>query len=201
VTAAQRHSAKPVNFGAIYGIGAVTLSEDAFDNYGILMTEAEAQLALDAFFATYYGFNRWRWDHWRHCKATGRVVVPGSGRTVEAAWEYGGQLRFTQCCNIPISGRCADTMLLAIRLVHERLQGLDSRIVVSLHDELLIEAAERDAEGARTILEETMVEAFTTTFPGAPSHSVAEASIGANWFLVKHPEQKGSEAALAIREC
>src|SRR5215472_16179095 len=114
VTAAQRQSAKPVNFGAIYGIGAVMLSEDAFDNYGILMTEAEAQLALDAFFATYYGFNRWRWDHWMQCKATGRVVVPGSGRAVEAAWEYGGQLRLTQCCNLPISGRCADTKLLAI---------------------------------------------------------------------------------------
>jgi DNA polymerase I-like protein with 3'-5' exonuclease and polymerase domains len=189
VTAAQRQSAKPVNFGAIYGIGALTLSEDAFDNYGIVMSEAEAQLALDAFSSTYRGFNNWRWEHWRQCQATGRVVVPGSGRTVEAAWEYGGHLRFTQCCNIPIQGRCADAMLLAIRLVHERLQGLDAGLVVSLHDELLIEASERDAEDARAILEEAMIEAFVMTFPGAPSHSVAEAVIGRNWFTVKHPEE------------
>jgi DNA polymerase I-like protein with 3'-5' exonuclease and polymerase domains len=187
VSAAQRQSAKPVNFGAIYGIGAGTLSEDAFDNYGILMTEAEAQLALDAFFATFRGFNDWRWDHWRQCKATGMVTVPESGRTVKGIWEYGGRLRFAQCCNIPIQGRCADAMLLAIRLVHERLRGLDSWIVASLHDELLIEASERDAERARAILEEAMIEAFVRTFPRAPSHSVAEAVIGSDWYAVKHP--------------
>jgi DNA polymerase I len=157
------------------------------------MSEAEAQSALDAFFSTYRGFNDWRWDHWRQCKATGRVIVPGSGRTVEAAWEYGGRLRFTQACNIPIQGRCADAMLLAIRMVHERLQGLDAGIVVSLHDELLVEASERDAECACTILEETMVEAFVRTFPGAPWHSVAEAVIGQNWFAVKHPEESHSD--------
>jgi DNA polymerase I-like protein with 3'-5' exonuclease and polymerase domains len=189
VTAAQRQSAKPVNFGAIYGIGAVTLSEDAFDAYNVVMSEVEAQTALDAFFRAYRSFNDWRWDHWHKCKATNRVVVPGSGRTVEGAWEYGGRLRFTQCCNLPISGRCADAMLLAIRLVHERLRGLDAWIVASLHDELLVEASERDAERARAILEETMVEAFVRTFPGAPSHGVAEAVIGTDWYTVKHPER------------
>ena len=189
VTDAQRQAAKPVNFGSIYGIGAVTLSEDAFDNYGILMSETEAQRALDSFFATFWGFNDWRWQHWRECKATGRVIVPGSGRTVERAWEYGGALRFTQCCNIPIQGICADAMLLAIRLVYERLQGLDAWLVISIHDELLIEASERDAERARAILEDTMVEAFVRTFPGAPYHSVAQAAIGADWYAVKHPKE------------
>jgi DNA polymerase I-like protein with 3'-5' exonuclease and polymerase domains len=190
VTGAQRQAAKPVNFGSIYGIGAITLSEDAFDNYGILMTEAEAQRALDAFFQTFWGFNDWRWRHWREYKATGRVVVPGSGRTVEAAWEYSGNLRFTQCCNIPIQGICADAMLLAIRLVYERLQGLDAWLVVSIHDELLIEADYRDAARAREILEEAMAEAFVTTFPGAPSDSVADAVPGLNWFAVKHPPEE-----------
>jgi DNA polymerase I-like protein with 3'-5' exonuclease and polymerase domains len=79
-------------------------------------------------------------------------------------------------------------MLLAIRLVHERLSGIDAWIVASLHDELLVEAKEPDAEAARAILEETMTEAFVRTFPGAPDHSVAEAVIAPNWFLVKHPE-------------
>jgi hypothetical protein len=75
-------------------------------------------------------------------------------------------------------------------MVHERLQGLDAGIVASLHDELLIDAGERDAERARAILEEAMVEAFALTFPGAPSHGVAEAVIGANWFDVKHPQKE-----------
>src|SRR6516165_2735764 len=126
-------------------------------------------------------------------QASGRVIVPGSGRTVEAVWEYSGRLRFTQACNIPIQGRCADAMLLAIRLVYERLQGFDAGLVVSLHDELLVEASERDAECTRAILEEAMIEAFQTTFPGAPSHSVAEAVIGRDWFSVKHPEEAAKE--------
>jgi DNA polymerase I-like protein with 3'-5' exonuclease and polymerase domains len=191
VTQEQRQSAKPVNFGSIYGIGAVSLAEDAFDGYGVLMTDAEAQLALDRFFETYAGFNTWRWDHWQVCKATQRVVVPGSGRTVEAQWEHNGVLRFTQCCNLPISGRAADAMLLALQLLHDRLQGLDAHLIASVHDELLVEANERDAERVRAILEETMIEAFVLTFPGAPSHSVAEAAIGANWFDVKHPKKEG----------
>jgi DNA polymerase I-like protein with 3'-5' exonuclease and polymerase domains len=86
VSAAQRQSAKPVNFGAIYGIGALTLSEDAFDNYGILMSEAEAQLALDAFFSTYRGFNDWRWDHWRQCRLAAGSLFQGP----DAPWKQYG---------------------------------------------------------------------------------------------------------------
>ena len=171
-----------------YEITAVTLAEDAFDNYGVLMSEAEAQVALDAFFSTYSGFNDWRWNHWHKVKATGRVVVPGSGRTVEAAWEYGGQLRFTQACNIPIQGSCADAMLRAIRLVHERLPG-GAHLIATVHDELLVEVREADAEKVREILQDTMTEAFQVTFPGAPSHQVAEATIGRTWFEVKHPKE------------
>ena len=152
------------------------------------MTEAEAQRALDSFFATFWGFNEWRWQHWRECKATGRVVVPGSGRTVEAAWER-GNLRFAQCCNIPIQGICADAMLLALRMLYERLRCLDAFIVICLHDELLVEAGEAHAERVHAILQETMIEAFALTFPGAPYHSVAEAAIGADWYAVKHPAE------------
>jgi len=154
------------------------------------MTEAEAQRALDSFFATFWGFNDWRWQHWRECKATGRVVVPGSGRTVEAPWEYGGNLRFAQCCNIPIQGSCADAMLLALRMLYERLRGLDAFIVVCLHDEILVEADERHAERVRAILQETKTEAFVLTFPGAPYHSVAEAATGMDWYAVKHPDDR-----------
>src|SRR5262249_44163647 len=53
VTPAQRQGAKAVNFGSIYGIGPRTLAEDAFDTYGIDMTEAEARAALARFFLAY----------------------------------------------------------------------------------------------------------------------------------------------------
>jgi DNA polymerase-1 len=88
-------------------IGPVKLAEDAFDSYNVVMSEAEAKTALDRFFQTYHGFNDWRWDHWHICKGR-QVVVPGSGRTVEASWEYNNALRFTQCCNVPIQGMWRD---------------------------------------------------------------------------------------------
>jgi DNA polymerase-1 len=80
---------------------------------------------------------------------------------------------------------CADLMLLAIRLVHARLQGLDAGLVLTVHDELLAEAREHDAERVRVILQEAMLEAFETTFPSAPSHSLVEAKIGRTWADVR----------------
>ena len=55
VTAAQRQGAKPVNFGAIYGIGAASLAANAFADYGVEMTLEDADKALRAFFELFYG--------------------------------------------------------------------------------------------------------------------------------------------------
>ena len=181
VTPAQRQVAKPVNYGSIYGIGAEELVVSAFANYGIEMTVAEAKQALDRFFATYRGFDRWRWDNWHRCKAANRIVVPGSGRIVEGAWEYGGRLRFTQACNIPIQGIAADAMLRAIAMVHTRLSGLQAWLAASVHDELVVEASEADAEKAKAILIEAMTEAFSTTFPGAPTAGLVDVKVGKSW--------------------
>jgi DNA polymerase-1 len=183
VTKDQRNAAKAVNFGSIYGIGPAALAEDCFDSYGIVMTKAEAKRALDRFFDTYSTLRDWRWENHRHCKALGLVRI-GCGRVVEADWEPYG-LRFPQHCNLPIQGICADAMLRAITLVFRRLRGLRAGLVASVHDELLIEAAERDAEKARAILEETMIEAFTMTFPGAPTTGVISCGVGVNWLEAK----------------
>jgi hypothetical protein len=67
-------------------------------------------------------------------------------------------------------------MLRAIQLVHRRLRGPQGGLIACIHDELLIEVAEKDAETVRSILEETMIEAFAKTFPGAPLDGVAQAS-------------------------
>jgi DNA polymerase I-like protein with 3'-5' exonuclease and polymerase domains len=69
--------------------------------------------------------------------------------------------------------------------VFRRLRGINGGLVASVHDELLLEVAETDAEAARTILQETMSEAFALTFPGAPIDGVVEVKVGRTWNEVK----------------
>jgi len=59
--------------------------------------------------------------------------------------------------------------------------GLDAALVASVHDELLVEAAEDVAEAAALILKLAMIEAFAATLPGAPTRDVVEVAIGKTW--------------------
>jgi site-specific DNA-methyltransferase (adenine-specific) len=186
VTEEQRTAAKPVSFGWIYGIGAISLAEDAFANYGVEMTVAEAQERLDGFSRRFPRVAAWRDENAGICRAQGFVRI-GCGRIVEAKWEPYNKLSFPQCCNLPIQGICADAMLRAIPLAHKRLcaAGIRGGLVATVHDELLAEVVETDAERARDIIQETMVNAFATTFPGAPLNGVAEAKTGRSWSDLK----------------
>ncbi len=184
ITKLQRAAAKAVNFGSIYGIGAKALAANAFDSYGVEMSVPEAQQALDRFFARYATLRDWMREHADLCQARGYVEI-GVGRVVEVNWEVGGRLTFQQCCNLPVQGAAADAMLRAIAMVFRRLHGIRGGLVASVHDELLLEVTEGDAETARQVLEETMIEAFEQTFPGAPTNKVVEVQVGRTWKDVK----------------
>jgi DNA polymerase I-like protein with 3'-5' exonuclease and polymerase domains len=186
VTREQRQAAKTVNFGSIYGISARGLAEYAFTSYGIQMTEAEAKHALDAFFQRFTALDRWRRENVDLSRARGFVRID-AGRIVEAAWEPARRLSFQQCCNLPVQGICADAMLRAIALVHARFvaAGIGGGLVATVHDELLAEVREADAEAVRSLLQEAMIAAFVATFPGAPTTGAATATIGRNWAEAK----------------
>ena len=142
VTKEQRAAAKPVNFGSIYGMSAKGLSAAAWSGYGIELPEADAKLALDRFFAKYSGPAAV--DARRTltpCKRARRVMI-GAGRVVENAWEA-YPLGYPQMCNLPVQGICADCMMRAIALVHAELPGV---LVAMVHDELLAEVPEADAD-------------------------------------------------------
>jgi DNA polymerase I len=180
VTGEQRKMAKAINFGTIFGMGAAKLATYAFSKFDVEMTEAQARADLDRFFTTYQKvWQRRRQCGWA-CKAQEPIFI-GCGRVVEPAWEPGGKLDFTQYCNLPIQGVCADAMLRALKIVHSRLLGLRAWIVATIHDEIVVEACEDDCDRAREILEEGMLEAFMVTFPDAPSHGVVATTVGTNW--------------------
>jgi len=76
-----------------------------------------------------------------------------------------------------------DPEIAEVGLVHDRLidAGIRGGLVATVHDELLVECHADDAEQARDILQDAMIEAFAVTFPGAPLNGVAEAKIGTTW--------------------
>jgi DNA polymerase-1 len=187
VTKTQRDSAKAINFGSIYGITPDGLRQNIFADYGIEMTAVEAANALDQFATVYHRAWRGRERFAKVCQARGYIVVPTSGRIVRKQWFSYKKLTDRQCFNTPVQGSCADAMLRAaalidICLVEGQIRG---GLIACVHDELLLEVHEDDAEIARALLEDVMINAFATTFPGAPTQGVAQATIGQNWAEAK----------------
>ena len=185
VTDDQRQAAKAVAFGSIYGMGAKGLVHALWSGYQVEISEDEARQKLDRFFAKYRKLRLWCRSHAEKCTREGLVRI-GCGRVVEERWEPGG-LSYPQMCNLPIQGICADALMRAIILVNDRLEeaGIGGGLVAAVHDELLIEVPEGDAERARDILERSMVDAFVDTFPGALTNGLAVAKIGRTWADVK----------------
>jgi DNA polymerase-1 len=177
-----RSRAKAVNFGSIYGIGPRGLVEYAYDNFGVIIDEHEAAEFLAAFFRRFWKVAQWRDRQIEWCLPRGEIRV-ASGRSVRAEWERTRHISRQQCLNIPVQGIAADCMLLAIRYYYALLQRHRIRggMIATVHDEILAEVVAADAEAARELLQQAMVQAFTTTFPGAPTVNVVDARIGNSW--------------------
>jgi DNA polymerase-1 len=188
ITDEDRSSAKPVNFGAIYGQGAAGLAQAAWDTYGLVLTEAEAGQWIRAHREAYPQLDAWKHQHAQRCKDAGRIIIgrnasQGIGRHYLEAWVPEGKSFYTRCCNLPVQGGCADASMLALAYVDDRLfeANIDGGLVAWLHDEIVIEVREDQAERAAEILKQSMIDGFAETFPGAPLNGLVEPHIGANW--------------------
>jgi DNA polymerase-1 len=204
----ERAAAKPVNFGAIYGIGAASLARSAWDHYDIVITLEEAIIWIAAFKRAYPEYIQWRWRHHRHCEETGRVVIgrdmkKGVGRLFPLSRVPEGKSTFTRCCNLPVQGACADASMTALtnidRLLYEG--NIDGGPVLWLHDEIILEVPSQDAQHAKLLLEKVMCDAFEETFPGSRElgllNGLVEAHIGQDWSAVKG-KKKEETAELSV---
>jgi DNA polymerase-1 len=188
----ERQAAKAVNFGAIYGSGAARLVQTAWDDYGLVLTIDEAVRWIAEFKRAFWPFTQWRDDHHEACEASGRIVIGkhakhGVGRFFELSRVPAGKSTFTRCCNLPIQGACADASMLALTATDQALfdHEIDGGPVAWLHDEIILEVAEADAEKAAALLERAMLVAFAETFPGAPLKGLVETHLGADWAALK----------------
>ncbi len=184
VTKAQRQLAKAVAFGLLYGQGAKGLAIYAKQQYGVEMSEGEAEMHRDAFFKTYHGLRKWQKDTGNIVKITG-IIRTQCGRIRNFNRELEGY-RFTAALNLPIQGSAAEITLRAMARLTPLLNE-ECSLVNVIHDEILLEVVESQAQEIATRAAQAMEAAFLDVFPSAHPYmkGLVEAKIGKNWSETK----------------
>ena len=177
VTVELRKKAKAINFGIMYGMGEHSLSED------LHISRAEAKSYIDSYLSSSPDINRYLDEIIKTAYEQGYVTtklgrrrfIPELAESNKMRKKFGERVAM----NSPIQGTAADIMKIAMIRVHDRLakSGLDAKLILQVHDELILEASANDAEAAMKLLCEEMENAVKLSVP-----LDVEAHIGQNWF-------------------
>ena len=180
VTPELRRRAKAVNFGIVYGISAFSLAQD------IGVTVAEAKAYMERYFETYQGVRQYMTDVVEKAERDGfvqtlmhrRRALPELKSSNFNLREFGKRVAL----NMPVQGTAADIMKLAMVRVHRRLkrEGLRARLLMQVHDELIVECPASEQEQVERLLTEEMEQAASLSVP-----LIAEAHSGKNWLAAK----------------
>ena len=178
VTSQMRSRAKAVNFGIVYGIGAWSLGE----NIGV--PTKEAQQYIDSYLSHYSGVDRFMKESIESAKKCGYAVTSyGRRRYLPELSSSNFNLRsFGErvARNMPIQGTAADIIKLAMVRVENRLEAekLDAKLIMQVHDELIVEANENCAQKVADILKEEMENAASLSVP-----MEVDVGMGKTWLL------------------
>ncbi|MEF2700011.1 MAG: DNA polymerase I [Oscillospiraceae bacterium] len=176
VTGLQRSRAKAVNFGIVYGISAFSLAQDI----GVFQNEAKAY--MDSYFAKYHGVHEYMKRIVEQAKHDGYVTTLfGRRRELPELKASNFNVRsFGErvALNMPIQGTAADIIKAAMVHVARRMkaEGLQARLLLQVHDELIVECPEQEAEHVRALLVEEMEHVVAYSVP-----LDVDAKIGASW--------------------
>jgi DNA polymerase I len=172
VTAEDRQSAKAVNFGLIYAMGADGLRGYAKVVYNVDLTIEEAQRFRNTFFQSYSGIAAWhRSTSLRSASETKTL----SGRRRQ--WPFPAKI--TELLNTPVQGTSADILKIALGNLPEALHGTGAKIVACVHDEIILEVPEEKTEEAATILKGVMESAGKRFLKQVPV--LAEPIVANSW--------------------
>lgn len=180
VTPQMRRNAKAVNFGIVYGISAFGLSED------LSISRKQANEYIDAYFKSYPGVKNYLDEQVALGKEKGYVcTMYGRRRPIpELKASNFMQRQFGErvAMNSPIQGSAADIMKIAMLNVENALEeeGLQARIILQVHDELLIETPVDEVERVKVLLEKNMRDAFSLRVP-----LEIGISVGNTWYDTK----------------
>jgi len=171
ITKADRQLAKALNFGLLYGCGAKTLRKTLFVDYGIVMPLEQAEELRREFFRVYDGLYEWQRSVGNSLRS---IVRLESGRLIRDVEKY------TQQANYRVQGLAGDGLKHAIALLWETRDTCPSaRLVAAVHDELLVEVAENEAERAREWVERCMLEGMLRVVSGVEIE--VEAKVCKSW--------------------
>ncbi len=176
VTPLQRSHAKAVNFGIVYGISAFSLAQDI----GVFQNEAKAY--MDSYFAKYHGVRDYMTRVVEQAKADGYVTTLfGRRRDLPELKSSNFNLRsFGErvALNMPIQGTAADIIKAAMVRVDARMRAehLQARLLLQVHDELIVECPAEEAETVKAILVDEMEHVVDYRVP-----LLVDAKIGASW--------------------
>jgi DNA polymerase-1 len=180
VTPLQRRNAKAVNFGIVYGISSFGLSQD------LSISRSEAKEYMDKYFETYPGVKLYQQKVIQDAKNTGYSVTMYNRRRPIPELKMSNfnlrQFGERVAMNAPIQGSAADIMKIAMINVFFRLkkEGLLSKLILQIHDELVIETAEAEVEKVTAILQQEMENAVELQVP-----LEAECHTGSDWYEAK----------------
>ena len=176
VTILQRSRAKAVNFGIVYGISSWSLAQDI----GVFPNEAKAY--MDAYLKKYSGVREYMKNIVDEAKQDGYVktlynrrrALPELKSSNFNTRSFGERVAL----NMPIQGTAADIIKLAMVNVYKRLnaEGLESKLILQVHDELICECPEHEAERVAEILREEMSGAVQLSVP-----LTVDVKIGHSW--------------------
>lgn len=180
VTPSQRRDAKAVNFGIIYGISAFGLSKD------LGITPKRAQEYIDKYFESYSSVKEYMQANVQTAKEKGYVeTLLGRRRVINELRSSNYNIRSfgeRAAMNMPLQGSSADIIKLAMIHVSERLKkgGYKAKLVLQVHDELLIDCPKNEAEEVAKLLKEEMENAVSLSVP-----LTVDVGIGNSWFDTK----------------
>ena len=180
VTQNMRRAAKAVNFGIVYGISAFSLSQDL----GVPVSEAKEY--MEAYFARFPGVKAYMDGVVEKARADGYVETMFHRRRalpeIKASNFNTRSFGERVALNMPIQGAAADIIKLAMVRVYDRLkeENLGAKLIMQVHDELIVECPEEEAERVKALLTEEMEGVYALSVP-----LTAEAHSGKNWLEAK----------------
>ena len=178
VTPIQRRSAKAVNFGIIYGISDFGLSQNAN------LSRKEAKLYIEKYFATYPSVKEYMDSNVKFARENGYIKtimgrirrIPEINSNVYQTRQFGERVAM----NMPLQGSASDIIKMAMIKVEEALKNLKSKLILQIHDELIVDTCPGEESTVKQILKDCMENVVTLKVP-----LPVDINMGKTWFECK----------------